>query len=187
MAARRKATRTVAGSQFLPDLSSPAVAKPLRCWVGLLPECPANQADVCGISFVKHTERIVRDPGDPTSTRRVPVVGTIGFLDPDRADEFVQAMKRQIVRTTREDEDGRKSGKNIRIPSAASIANAKQGGSTVHPYRPQVGDEPLARYAYLVVLEDGQSEGAHYPEPIEKTGIEFPGIEAPEEAPALTA
>lgn len=189
MAAKRKQARTIAGDKFLPDLSGPAVAKPLRCWVGLLPECPANQADVFGMSFVKHTERIVRDPNDPSEARRVPVIGTIGFLDPASVDAFVEAMGRQIIRTTREHEDGRKLGKLIRIPSPAKIENARETGGRVRAYHPQAKDEPLARYAYLVVLDDQESgrPGDFYPDPIEKTGIEVPNLDVPDEAAAVSA
>lgn len=173
--------RSISGDQFLPDLSPGAVSKPIRCWVGLLPECPANQAFVGGIDFVKHTERLVRDPSDPTTTRRVPVIGTIGFLDPHRVDDFVDRMRCQIVRPTQKKDDGTVIGKLIRINSPAAVA----GGA--RPYQPHPGDEPLARYAYLIPLDDHEQEGTHYPDPIEKTGIQFPGVESPEEPQALTA
>lgn len=175
MAAKRKQARTIAGDQFRTDLSGPTVAKPWRCWVGLLPECPANQADVMGINFVKHTENIVPDPSDPKSTARVPVIGTIAFLDPDRVDEFVDRMQRQVVRTISKRDDGSRVGKLIRIPSKAEVANGAR------PYRPKHDDEPLVRYAYLRVLDDqleGQP-GGKYPEPIEIAGITIPEDQEP--------
>lgn len=176
MAAKRKTTRTIAGKHFVPDLSGPAGMKPLRVWVGLLPDCPVHQADIGHISFVKGSESVYRDPLDPTTTRRIPVTGTIAFIDPGQIDSFVEAMSRQVIRVTKVKDDGTRSAKLIRIPSEARIATARELGARFTPYTQAPSDEPLARYAYFHVLEDQEDgrPGDYYPEPIEKVGIQVP-------------
>lgn len=198
MSKQKTNPRALSGASFLPaDLPDVVEANPpVRLWVGVVPECPVEQFDFLGLTFVKHTDRLVDDPANPDRKRRIPQIGMIGYLDADRFEEFRRLVARTVIRFRNPEEvraaraqtteDGARvmgdpvsrlpAGYPIKIPTQADLENRRAQKLPATPYIRHPSDEPAARYIYAIPCEDQRNgrPGSTYPAPLEVTGLEVP-------------
>lgn len=186
------------GAKFLPDLERhrASLDQSHWYWIGTLPGTPVEWATIGGECFPKMEELIIRD-GEGGS-RRVPVIGALVKLDKRKIDNIVEALSRSVVRFTdggiekpagssnatvadvmaEASSKSRRKGFLITIPTAKEAKErAENNLPPPAPYSQQKGDEPLARYVFAQLCDDQAhpSRGEFYPEPLETTGLEWPG------------
>lgn len=195
-----KAATGFDGDAFVPDLTNHAglaIAAPIRVWVGIDPNCPVNQFDLAGVTFVKQTERLVKDPHDDRRKMRIPQQGSIAYLDPDRLGELRDKLSRTVVRMQHRPEVREEPGTGtnvgdpmvresrgfaITIPTSEEVRQRRELGlpNTEYRHDPQ-RDVPAAKFLYLKVCAD-QKNGlpeAIIPDPIAVTGIQLPEAHEP--------
>lgn len=172
-------------------------------WCGVLPSCPVEWIDAAGINFPKVTEELMPNPGQPGKFRRVPKIGALVRLDTRRLKALEKALPLKVIRflsTAEQDEEQRRAeadatangrmknlgdvaarprkGYPISIPNEADRKSGEERGRW-RPYVAKAGDEPAARYMFMVRCTDQRnpSRGDFYPEPLEATGLEYPPSE----------
>lgn len=185
--------KRVEGSALVPNLQEHqvGVAKRYTYWVGVLPKAPIESLDVAGVSFPKMNERIIPDPANPGSKRRVPVIGALVHLTRDKLDLLAERIPNTVIRFLEEEpvkeEPGTgqnlgdlhqraRRGHLITIPSAEEVQARKERGKATQQYVPRKGDQPAARFMFAVLCKDQDKpeRGEFYPDVLEETGLIWP-------------
>ena len=179
-----------------PKKHETAVERSYHYWLGALPGLPVENAHFGGRCFPKIEERVGK-AADGTSSRSA-VIGAVVRLTADSVIKIRDRISRTVVRWRQEsseeavermgtgagrgvesvtDEQRRRRGHLVLIPTAAEIAAKRAAGRPANLYQPQAGDEPVSRYLFAALCPDQQQPGRgdHYPEPLEVTGLEWPG------------
>jgi hypothetical protein len=171
------------GQDLVPkNLEERRLAVETRCayWVGALPDMPGGgTAWVGGVGFHKLTEHVQQDGTVASKTRRTPKFGDVQFLNRDEVQRVAETLPRCIVRVTKTPEEepiADRRGRLIQIPTEEDIELRKKHKRRIVRYQPAAGDEPLARYLFMVPCVDQKNPqtGHEYPPPLEETGIEWP-------------
>lgn len=188
------AASRIPGTKLVPDLESlrSSIETSYAYWVGVLPSCPVEHIDVAGINFPKLNEDVSRD--DVTnSTRRVPRIGAIVRLTADKVKRIEHRLARTVIRFRPEPDQKNEPGTGenvskmphqrgrkgflITIPTEEELRLRAERGLAARRYQQQPGDEPASRYMFAVLCENQAKpqQGMEYPEPLEVTGLEWPG------------
>lgn len=188
--------KKLSGSAFSVDLEQhkAVMSREYWYWIGTLPSCPTEGAYAGGECFPKMEEVVLKDGAG--GSRRVPVIGALVKWDEDKIHLIRDRLQRTVVRFT---DHGQKkaaeatgtvsdamgdNGMNLRrkgflitIPTAEEAQKRRDSGIPAIPYSRQALDEPLARYVFAQLCEDQErpGRGEFYPEPLEVTGLEWPG------------
>ena len=191
------------GSNLIPKITPDSGSTTVEhvYWCGVLPSCPVEWIDAAGINFPKVTEELVPNPGQPGKYRRVPRIGALVLVDSRRLKALEKALPLKVIRflsTTEQDEEQRRAeaeasangrmknlgdvaarprrGYPISIPPAEGERKPGEERMRVRPYVAKAGDEPAARYMFMVRCADQRnpSRGDFYPESLEATGLEYP-------------
>lgn len=182
----------IPGSSLVPDLEKhrAAVTESHWYWLGVTPDCPAKIVTLAGLSFPIINEDVRRTPDG--RTERIPRIGAVLQLTREHILRIRERLARTVVRFIEDKgthvEPG--SGQNlgdpierprkgyvITIPRDEDIKARRDAGFSIQPYVQMPGDEPAARYLFAVLCSNQErgSRGESYPDPLEKTGLEWPG------------
>lgn len=109
-------------------------------WCGTTEECPIQNVTVGGQSFPRDTGTAVRDPSGNIESGHLEHGAMLQLTD-TQVDRVVRGVSERLIRWTGQptDENGKPRGKR------RGIIIMRDG-----PYNEQAGDEPLARYVYMV-------------------------------------
>lgn len=168
-----------------PERKRVAVTKEFYYWIGVLPDCPVDSADIGGINFPKINQLPIPDPTDRTKQKLVPVIGAIVVLDKQRVKRIIDKLPNTIVRltgeTTRENKDTgtittKRRGQLISIPTKEEVAELKKHKRRIRNYVPREEDEPIAKFLYMRLCpnQDKPGRGSEYPETLLEAGLELP-------------
>lgn len=182
----------IAGSALAPDLRrhQAAVETSFWYWIGALPGCPSEHLDLKGIHFPKVMEKVSRGPDGRTV--RIPMIGSLVRLTELQIRAMRDRLTRTVIRFTPSEEPRktgagaslgdqaeipRRRGSPVTLPSVEEQAERARNGLPTHLYQQSPHDEPAARYLFAVLCHDQErpQRGDHYPEPLEVTGLEWPG------------
>lgn len=159
-------------------------------WIGLMPTCPVEAVTLGGECFPKLEERVSKD--HQGETVRVPVIGAVVRLNRSKFDRIAERLSRTIVRFTANDNGEQEepgTGKNIgephrrarkgfliQIPTREEVEARRSQGMSAPVYDQRQGDEPLANHMFAVLCPNQSMpmHGQFLPEPISKTGLEWP-------------
>lgn len=185
------------GVDLVPDISlesaQAGVLRQYRYWVGVTPSCPVESIDIAGVNFPKLNEKIVPDPMRGGGKKRIPVVGALVWLTEAKVQRMRERLPRTVVRFL--DKEGRReekgTGENIgdnaerpqrghliTIPTAADLKDRALKGKPARAYAPDTQrDVPAARFMFAQLCPDqvNSERGETYPEPLEVTGLDWPG------------
>lgn len=185
----------IGGGALVPDLGAAreraGTLVQYRYWVGVLPDCPVESIDLCGINFPKVNENLIDDPMRTGIMKRVPVIGSIVWLTADKIRKMRDRLPRTVIRFLDEPEvvDEPGTGKNvgdvhrrarrghlITIPTAAEVAERKKHGRSTRQYVPGPHDAPAANYMFAVLCADQRngSRDETYPDVLADTGLSWP-------------
>ena len=115
-------------------------------WLGTMKNSPVQNVTIGGVQFHAFTERVYDEKGK-WMTQRDKQTGGIAFLTEEKVELIKERAAQKIVR---------KLGKRIvRVYSTAS-----------ERYRYEPGDEPLAKYIYMIPLKAASQRGQFEPEPM---------------------
>ena len=195
-------TQRTPGTSLVPKITPDSSTATIEhvYWCGVLPSCPVEWIDAAGINFPKVTEELLPNPGQPGKYRRVPRIGSLVRVDVRRLKALEKALPLKVIRflsTAEQDEEQRRAeaeatangrmknlgdvaarprrGYPISIPTEDDRKSGEERGRH-RPYVAKPGDEPAARYMFMVRCTDQRnpSRGDFYPEPLEATGLEYP-------------
>ena len=191
-----KSLTKISGSDLTPSFEDGMVGTISKYyyWVGVLPASPAESIDIAGINFPKLNELVIDDPARTGRSKRVPVIGSVVPLDEAKIRLLRERLPRSVVRFLDGgqsegvvDEPGTgqnlgdlhvrpRKGYMVRIPSDQQLKERRERGRSSRPYVKKSGDEPAARYMFAVLCrnQNKPERGDFYPEPLEKTGLEWP-------------
>lgn len=179
------------GASLVPNLEAnrEAVEEAHWYWLGALPACPTEHLDLKGIHFPKVEElvSVKRDGG----TQRIPVIGALVQLTIDQVLMLKDRLSRTVIRF-RDKAGGetgvgvpvssvesiqRRKGDPVTIPTVDEVKKAEAAGRATNRYQQRPGDEPAARYLFAQLCENQErpGRGEFYPEPLEITGLAWPG------------
>jgi hypothetical protein len=172
----KKPTR-VDGKDLVPDISKISLragtSHRYTFWCGLMDNCPVNQIDVAGISFVKTTDKVINDLASGT-TRRIPQPGGLFRIDGHQYKKLIDRLKYIVIRFDNQPEiqnvpgEGENTGDPARrakkahlitIPREKDIKAKEEAGLPVHRYHPSPNDEAAAKYMYAQYCPNGQRTG----------------------------
>ena len=188
----------IAGASLVPDLTkrSEGFAKQAWYWVGVLPGCPTEWVNLCGINFPKTNAVLIESRGRKGRKEHLAVIGSLVQLDRHKIQMMRDRLPRTVIRFYTAgapplapgaqdshasqnladlSKQGR-SGQLITIPTEEQIAECAKNGRPTQRYSPGPNDEPAARYMFAHLCED-QIRGNRrdtYPEPLETAGLEWP-------------
>jgi hypothetical protein len=120
----------------LPVVHSEEPVELTEFWVGTLSTSPNQNLTLGGVSFPAFTER-VHHPEGAFKTERQKYMGALVTLDRDQVKDVKEAAMTEIVRTE------------------GQIRKLISGKTN---YRPQRGDEPIAKHIYMISTEDAVQE-----------------------------
>lgn len=192
------------GSSLVPTITpgSAGVERRTWYWAGVLPACPVESLDVAGVHFPKVQEEIL--PGPNNTKRRVPKLGALVRLTERHLRALEAKLPYKVLRFLNEDQQRReveaaeaeetaggkiqnlgdaarraRRGYPVNVPEPLPKDAAPWAGRNQRRYVPQAGDEPAARFMFLVPCQDQgrPTRGEWYPEPLEVTGLEWPAEE----------
>jgi hypothetical protein len=172
--------RRVEGSALVPSeevLQTKAVATRLRYWCGALKSAPREVVYIAGVDFPKLTEKVSKNPADPSRTQRIPQAGMIHELTVAQVEAIQSRLPHMVARFHLGKDGESRHGKIIRIRSEKELEEYRQAKLPLPIYEPEAGDEPLADHVFMVLCEDQENgqPGTVYPEPLSHTGLEIPG------------
>ena len=187
LAAKKSPRRIGAkGQDLVPDLAANVDRITVQnwYWIGALPGCPRESLDVGGISFPKMTEAVRLDKSG--NTHRVPRIGALAQLTSIQIERIRETLPDRVIRFTGtepetdgvgegleslDEDNARRKGHAIRIPTSEQVKAGKRA------YTQDPRDEPAARYLFaeLCQNQDRPQYSDRYPEPLEVTGLEWPG------------
>jgi len=182
----------IAGSAFTADLDkhAAAAAASFWFWIGALPGLPVENVAIGGQTFPKLEERLLR--GSDGAPQRVPSIGALVKLTAQQARKILDGMPRTVVRFREPKgeykvgvgenvsvvmgEPKRRKGFLITIRSEQECVAREQAGYAAVRYERQEFDEPASDYLFAKLCPDQANPGhsEHYPEPLSKTGIQWP-------------
>jgi len=185
------------GADLVPDISRESaqagVLKQYRYWVGVTPSCPVESIDLAGINFPKLNEKIVPDPMRGGGKKRIPVAGALVWLSEDKVRRMRECLPRTVVRflDSKGQREEKGTGENIgdnaerpqrghliTIPTEADLKDRALKGKPARAYAPDTQrDVPAARFMFAQLCPDqvNSERGETYPEPLEVTGLDWPG------------
>lgn len=190
-------TSRISGAELVPDIKERSIRRGVDTsflyWVGVTPSCPVEFIDLAGINFPKVNAALIPDPMRTGRTVRQGKIGSIVRLTEDKIQMMREKLPRTVVRFLNDDgakeEPGTgqnigdvaqrpRRGQLITIPTDADIAQRRKLGKPTRAYTPDLlRDVPAARFMFAVLCDDQDQpeRGEHYPEPLEETGLEWPG------------
>lgn len=185
------ASKKIEGSALSYDVNakrnSLGVTKQAYYWVGLLPGCPKEKAELAGVSFPK-TTALLQQESASGRTVHVPQYGVVTTLTEEKIDLMRDRLSRTVVRFRQPAADPlasnnvgdmteRRTGHFITVPTEAELEERRKAKRAAMRYTPGPNDEPAADYMFAVLCEDQENPrcGDYYPEPLSKTGLEWPG------------
>lgn len=186
-----KARTRISGASLAPDLEQhkAVIETAYYYWIGALPACPSEHLDLKGVHFPKVVERIVR--GADGRTQRIPEIGSIVKLTEPQVRAMRDRLRRTVIRFAEaakgpigvgaslsdQGQIPRRRGSPVTLPTAEEVEERRRNGLASNAYRQEATDEPAARYLFAVLCHDQAQpqRGDHYPEPLEVTGLEWPG------------
>jgi hypothetical protein len=189
--AEQQGAKKIPGSELAYDVqgkrSSLGITTQAYYWVGLLPDCPKEFAELAGTSFPKTTATLQKESASGR-TVHVPRFGTVTSLTEEQINLMRDKLSRTVIRFRQPTRDPleranvgditeRRTGHFITVPTEAEIEERRKAKRAAMRYTPQANDEPAADYMFAVLCEDQDKPrcGDYYPEPLSKTGLEWPG------------
>lgn len=153
-------------------------------WIGLVDDCPFDHFTIAGQCFEKQTGREVATPFRDQKALSFSV-GQIVMLSEKQIAKLADALPREIFRFYKGtidlgvDDDGnkitRRRAQHIRIMRPDDIKTREKHGYPVDHYEYREGDEPVANYAYAVMLDpQNPMRGISIPTVLSETGLELP-------------
>lgn len=189
--------RVVSGHDLAPriDPNSAAVNREFIYWVGALPGLPTEHVDLCGVNFPKVNENLLPDPGRSDRKIRVPVIGALVRLTPQKLKAIEERLRRTVVRfyeaaeIRHEPGTGEnigdvhqrpRRGQVITIPREADIEAAEKAGRAARRYTPDRRDVPIADFLFMELCSNQETGNRRdsYPEPLSATGLVYPEADA---------
>jgi hypothetical protein len=181
----------IPGSTLVRDLKKNAAGsvKAYRYWVGLTPDCPLGDIS-CEVSFPKTNDDLLARAGE-SRTQRIARVGAITLVDFTRLRRIQEKLPRLVIRQKSANSSGlgafapgrptdsvvpKFNGELVEIPTEAEVQECRDTNAPTREYIYREGDEPAAKYMFMVLCEDqtrGQ-QGYEAPETMDKTGIVWP-------------
>lgn len=182
----------IKGKDLVPSVATLPTKKRYAYWVGVTASCPVQAID-CVVNFPKVNGVPVKEPGSRIKRLRG-VLGAIVWLDAENIRIMRERIPRTVIRVINaEVPDVNDAGKDledvtefadtkrpkahiITIPTEERLKAAQEAGRPARRYIKQSGDIPAARFMFAQLCEDqvNPRHGSVYPEPLERTGLEFP-------------
>lgn len=185
---KNPAVDVIPASSLIPNLEIGSATASYWYWVGLSDDCPLQIAHVGGVALCKMTE-IIRQPSSDWAapTERIKHPGQIVRMSRAQVELFAERLSRTIVRVLHAEPskgEGEDTGDRpvrhavkVQIPSEAELAEKRAQRRTVRGFVPREGDQPLAKYAYAVLIDERRPRprGQHDVAPtIAEVGIPLP-------------
>ena len=164
-------------------------------WLGTLPTLgKRNDVAIAGTTFPRAHETVLDRQGGQSS-RRIPMIGYIGYLSRTQIDLIAERRPWMVMRFTEgpqadlggpgdgievlEGKDGTQIGRQghpIRILTDAECARRREDGAPSGAYTPADWDEDLADHVFCVPCESQEQPrpGVVYPQPLSVTGLDWP-------------
>lgn len=169
-----------------------ATARHYAYWFGLRADCPTDQIDVGGLSFVKSQELLRPKPGAEDEQIRVPVIGGMHKrVTEEMLLRLKQGLPRIVIRFRPQPEvrEERGTGLNvgdvvqrarkgyaITIPTQEQVAAARRAKRPIPSYYRQPEDRPAADFMYFHFCDNQEDpkRGSEVPPTISEAGIYWP-------------
>lgn len=174
-------------TDLVPPLDGlPSVSNRIWFWCGVFPTCPKAQVHVGAASFRTITEDVrVREGG--SSSIRTPTIGGLMPLTRSEMEAIATTLARSMIKfhegpveITTSGIDAmyqkRRRGTVVRILSEEELQVRRDNDIVATGYTRNDNDEPLADHLFMVPCESQTNPraGLDYPEPLSKTGLEWP-------------
>lgn len=157
---------------------APGVVQTRAYWLGAYPTCTGEGLAIGGQDFPKLTEEVRPSRGIGGTSQRIPHVGKVIHLAESQVRKIEEKMPLRVIRFLEPpadhqqrdafDEEPRRKGYAIRIPTDADMASARASGRGLPGYVRQKWDEPAARYLFMELCADqaNPARSGAYPPPL---------------------
>lgn len=181
----------IEGSKLMPDPmlgTAGGSTKRFKFWIGVIPECPREHIDICGVHFPKITAKVKPSALTPGLTDRVPQIGAIVELTEDKFSAIMERIPRTVIRfldgnaevNQERGELGediqRRKGHIITIPTEEELEQRRKAGRSAREYIKRPGDVGAAAFIFMHLCKDQDrgERGSSYPYTLDTSGAHWP-------------
>lgn len=128
-----------------PEMEMPVQLEAKPYWIGIVDDAPRQYVTLAGVCFPRETYKVTDSDGG-LKTHRERQKGAVAHLIPEQVEKIVEASNNVVVR--------------MRGKATPVVVNKRN-----KRYRAYNGDHPIAKYVYMISLDDAVSKlGANWRE-----------------------